>query len=60
MPAAAAGEAETTKPAAGRLNRAAPSGRAWAVGFYLAGTSTLTLIERWNGTSWRVVSSPNR
>jgi len=39
---------------------AAPSGRAWAVGFYVTGTSTLTLIERWNGTSWRVMPSPNR
>lgn len=38
----------------------APSGRAWAVGFYVAGSSTLTLIERWNGTSWQVVPSPNR
>jgi hypothetical protein len=39
---------------------AAPSGRAWAVGFYITGSSTLTLIEHWNGTSWQVASSPNR
>jgi hypothetical protein len=38
----------------------APSGRAWAVGFYMNGASTLTLIERWNGSSWLVVPSPNR
>jgi len=33
----------------------------WAVGFYDAsGTSgTRTLIERWNGTSWKVIKSPS-
>jgi len=38
----------------------APSGRAWAVGFYFTGSSMLTLIERWNGSLWLVVPSPNR
>jgi hypothetical protein len=33
----------------------------WAVGFYdRSGTAgTGTLIERWNGTSWKVIKSPN-
>ena len=35
----------------------------WAVGYYVAdsvtGTTTQTLIERWNGTSWTIVTSPN-
>ena len=33
----------------------------WAVGYSQAnfGGPSQTLIERWNGTSWRVVSSPN-
>ena len=39
---------------------AAPTGRAWAVGFYMSGTATLTLIERRNGASWQVVTSPIR
>lgn len=38
---------------------------AWAVGFYTVSTgyalvTNHTLIERWNGTSWSVVSSPNK
>jgi len=33
--------------------------RAWAVGWYSTGASLLTLVERWNGTSWRQVPSPN-
>jgi len=33
----------------------------WAVGSYQnSGGSGQTLIEHWNGTSWQVVSSPNR
>jgi hypothetical protein len=32
---------------------------AWAVGSYRTATSRETLIQRWNGTSWRIVSSPN-
>jgi hypothetical protein len=33
----------------------------WAVGYYItAGTfETQTLIERWNGSAWAIVSSPN-
>ena len=31
----------------------------WAVGSYYNGTIQQTLIERWNGTSWAIVSSPN-
>jgi hypothetical protein len=32
---------------------------AWAVGYYSNGTADQTLIEHWNGTSWKVVPSPN-
>src|SRR5579872_84582 len=33
----------------------------WAVGYYYDAslTETFTLTEHWNGTSWRIVSSPN-
>jgi D-serine deaminase-like pyridoxal phosphate-dependent protein len=31
----------------------------WAVGYYAGGTIFQTLIERWDGTSWAIVSSPN-
>jgi hypothetical protein len=31
----------------------------WAVGNYNNGTADVTLIEKWNGTSWKVVASPN-
>jgi len=32
----------------------------WAVGFYVSGPSVYqTLIERWDGTSWTIVTSPN-
>ena len=31
----------------------------WAVGSYLTATSRKTLIQRWDGTSWNIVSSPN-
>ena len=32
----------------------------WAVGYYVNGSVTYqTLIERWDGTSWAIVSSPN-
>jgi len=33
---------------------------AWAVGDYLSGPSSLTLIEHWNGKVWRHIPSPNR
>jgi hypothetical protein len=33
----------------------------WAVGFYISASTNRyqTLIERWNGTSWSIVASPN-
>jgi hypothetical protein len=31
----------------------------WAAGHFNNGTADQTLIERWNGTSWSVVGSPN-
>ena len=31
----------------------------WAVGYYVNGSNAQTLIERWDGTSWAIVSSPN-
>jgi hypothetical protein len=31
----------------------------WAVGYYVNGSATQTLIERWDGSSWAIVSSPN-
>jgi hypothetical protein len=33
---------------------------AWAVGEDFVGVSTKTLIEHWNGKSWKVVTSPNK
>jgi hypothetical protein len=30
-----------------------------AVGTYVSGSNTLTLVESWNGTTWSVVPSPN-
>jgi hypothetical protein len=32
---------------------------AWAVGSYRTATSRKTLIQRWDGTSWTLVTSPN-
>jgi hypothetical protein len=37
---------------------ATSSTNAWAVGSYYNGTANKTLIERWNGTAWKVQSSP--
>jgi hypothetical protein len=38
----------------------ASASQCWAVGYYVASDGTTrTLIERWNGTSWAIVSSPN-
>ena len=31
----------------------------WAVGEYSSGNGSLTLVEHWNGTHWKVVASPN-
>jgi hypothetical protein len=35
------------------------STNAWAVGSYRTATSRKALIQRWDGTSWRIVSAPN-
>jgi hypothetical protein len=39
---------------------ALPGRGTMAVGFWDTGTALLTLTERWNGTSWDIVSSPNQ
>jgi hypothetical protein len=49
---------------AGALNQlfgvaATSSTNAWAVGYYDNGATLQTLIERWDGTTWKVQSSPN-
>jgi hypothetical protein len=31
----------------------------WAIGGYNNGTADLTLIEKWNGTAWKIVASAN-
>jgi hypothetical protein len=31
----------------------------WAVGDYYTGSTNQTLIERWDGTAWAIVTSPN-
>ena len=31
----------------------------WAIGFYHSGSAWQTLIQRWNGTLWTIVTSPN-
>jgi hypothetical protein len=36
----------------------APHGQAWAVGFYGQGPKDWSLIEHWDGRSWRIVHSP--
>jgi hypothetical protein len=38
---------------------ATSSTNAWAVGYFYNGTTDQTLIEHWNGTSWKQVTSPN-
>src|SRR5262249_12821192 len=38
---------------------ATSAGNAWAVGSYVSGTATKTLVEHWNGASWKVIHSPN-
>jgi hypothetical protein len=35
------------------------SANVWAVGEYFVGVNTETLVEHWNGTTWKIVSSPN-
>lgn len=32
----------------------------WAVGDYVAGATTKTLVAHWNGKTWKVVRSPNK
>jgi hypothetical protein len=36
-----------------------PQCRAWAVGFQTSNSVTKPLIEKWNGTVWKVVPGPN-
>ena len=36
-----------------------PASECWAVGYYFNGSAHQTLIERWDGTAWAIVSSPN-
>jgi hypothetical protein len=31
----------------------------WTVGYYLASSAWQSLVERWDGTSWTIVTSPN-
>jgi len=31
----------------------------WAAGYYYSGSANQTLIERWDGSSWAVITSPN-
>jgi hypothetical protein len=38
---------------------ATSSTNAWAVGYFYNGTADRTLIEHWNGTAWKQVTSPN-
>ena len=38
---------------------ASASNNVWAVGYSTSSGRQNTLIERWNGTQWRVVASPN-
>jgi hypothetical protein len=38
---------------------AAGSAGAWAVGYFSTGAAVETLIERWNGRSWKQVASPS-
>jgi hypothetical protein len=38
---------------------ATSSSNAWAVGFRFNGTANQTLVEHWNGKSWKVQASPN-
>ena len=38
---------------------AVSSGSVWAVGQYFVGANTRTLIEHWNGKTWKVVTSPS-
>src|SRR5205807_6917057 len=37
---------------------ASPS-ECWAVGYYYSGSAWQTLIDRWDGTAWTIVTSPN-
>jgi hypothetical protein len=38
---------------------ATSASNAWAVGKYSDGPAFQTLLEHWNGTTWKIVSSPN-
>ncbi len=39
--------------------KAISANNVWAVGEYLVGNDSFTLIEHWNGTNWSIVPSPN-
>ncbi len=55
--------ANPTPGTGGALNaitRVPGTNQVWAAGYYFSNSgSEPALIERWNGTSWKVVSSPN-
>jgi hypothetical protein len=38
---------------------ATSASNAWAVGDFTTGTSQQTIIERWNGTAWKLVPNPS-
>jgi hypothetical protein len=62
-PRACAGWVVRPSPTAGQAVLAAVAARAsddvWAVGDYVAGGVSKTLIEHWDGARWRIVPSPN-
>lgn len=39
--------------------KAISANNVWAVGEYLVGDNSFTLIEHWNGTQWSIIPSPN-
>jgi len=51
-------------PSAGDNNlyavAAASASNVWAVGEYFVGVDTRTLIEHWDGRTWKTISSPNK
>jgi hypothetical protein len=55
VPAAASSQNSNYLSAVAALS----SSMAWAVGWWESASRTGTLIERWNGTAWDIVKSPN-
>ena len=39
--------------------KALSANNVWAVGEYLVGDTSFTMIQHWNGTNWSIVPSPN-